>query len=106
MAVDGLIERFFHPREILAARARNSGAVLSFAARFAAKEAFGKALGTGMRGLKLCDIEVINHHNGRPDIVLHRRALEALHARGGRQLHVSMTHEKSSAVAVVIIEGE
>lgn len=59
-----MLARFFHPAEVAAALDRGAAAVLSLAARFAAKEAFGKALGTGMRGLVLRDIEVINQHNG------------------------------------------
>ena len=101
-----LLERFFHADELENVRLRRSGAVLSLAARFAAKEAFGKALGTGMRHLVLKDIQVVNSHNGRPSIRLHGTALKALHDRKGRSVHLSLTHEKESAVAIVIIEGE
>ncbi len=102
---DGIIQRFFHPGEIDAAFSRGSSSILSFAARFAAKEAFGKALGTGLKGLKLTDIEVKNNHNGKPDIILHETALEAFMDLGGRTVHLSLSHENDAAVAVVIIEG-
>ena len=104
--VKGIITRFFNSAEIKAVNERGHSAVLSLAARFAAKEAFGKALGTGLKGLKLTDIEVVNNHNGKPDIILHGTALKAFQDNGGGKLHLSLTHEKEAAVAVVIIEDE
>lgn len=103
--VDGIISRFFNPAEIDSIKDKGSTAVLSFAARFAAKEAFGKALGTGLKGLRLTDIEVVNNHNGKPDIILHGTALRAFQQNGGGKIHLSLTHEREAAVAVVIIEG-
>ena len=102
---DGIIQRFFHPSEVEAAFSRGSSSILSFAARFAAKEAFGKALGTGLKGLRLTDIEVKNNHNGKPEIILHETALEAFMDLAGSTLHLSLSHENDAAVAVVIIEG-
>lgn len=101
-----LLRRFFHENEIEAVKLRKSAEVLSLAARFAAKEAFGKALGTGMRRLTLSDIEVRNSHNGKPEILVHGTAQRALEAAGGTRLHISMTHEKNHAVAMVVIEGD
>jgi holo-[acyl-carrier protein] synthase len=100
----GLLARFFHPDEIAAVHMRGETAALSLAARFAAKEAFGKALGTGLSGLRLRDILVINNYNGKPDMLLYGDALARLQAKGGRRVHVSLTHESENAVAVVIIE--
>lgn len=104
-AVPGLAERFFHPEEIAAALERGRGAAHSLAARFAAKEAFGKALGTGLAGLRLRDIQVVNSHNGRPDMVLHDSALARFREAGASAVHVSLTHESDNAIAVVILEG-
>lgn len=101
----GLIERFFNKAEIEASHSRGQAESLSLAARFAAKEAFGKALGMGLHGLKLRDILVINNHNGRPDMILYGTALERYQAIGGRSLHLSLTHERDNAVAFVVIEG-
>lgn len=101
-----LLRRFFHENEIEAVKKRKSAEILSLAARFAAKEAFGKALGTGMRSLTLSDIEVRNSHNGKPEIRLHGSAQRAMETAGGLRLHISMTHEKNHAVAMVVIEGE
>jgi len=104
-SVPGLVERFFHPEEIEDARRRGAGESLSLAARFAAKEAFGKALGTGLAGMRLGDIQVVNNTNGRPDMVLHGSALARLGAAGGARVHVSLTHEGENAIAIAVIEG-
>ncbi|MCK5672386.1 MAG: holo-ACP synthase [Spirochaetales bacterium] len=103
--IDGIIKRYFHENEIDAALSRGNSSILSLAARFAAKEAFGKALGTGLSGLKLTDIEVKNNHNGKPEIFLHETALEAFMDISGKSVHLSLSHEEEAAVAVVIIEG-
>jgi holo-[acyl-carrier protein] synthase len=101
----GLVERFFHEDEARGARSRGHAEALSLAARFAAKEAFGKALGTGLAGMRLKDIQVINNHNGKPDMILHGTALERFRRMGGARVLVSLTHESDNAVAVVVIEG-
>jgi holo-[acyl-carrier protein] synthase len=104
-SVPGLVERYFHPEEIADARSRGAGEPFSLAARFAAKEAFGKALGTGLAGMRLGDMQVVNDPSGRPEMVLHGTALARLRAAGGTRVHVSLTHESDNAVAVAIIEG-
>jgi holo-[acyl-carrier protein] synthase len=101
----GLLERYFHPQELSAALSRGPGAVLSLAARFAAKEAFGKALGTGLMGIVLKDIMVLNSHNGRPEIALRGSAGAALRKSGATKVHISLTHERDNAVAMVILEA-
>lgn len=103
--IDGILERYFHVVELEEAAQRGHARVLSLAARFAAKEAFGKALGTGLRGIALREIMVESDFNGKPDIRLSGKAKQAFDAFGGERLHVSLTHEKENAIAVVIIEG-
>ncbi len=103
--IPGLFNRYFHKDEIKSAELRGPSAIMSLAARFAAKEAFGKALGTGLAGLSLKEIQVINNHNGKPDIVISGKAEEAFVRFGGRGIFLSLTHEKDNAIAVVIIEG-
>ncbi|MBI9105911.1 MAG: holo-ACP synthase [Spirochaetales bacterium] len=100
----GLIERFFHPMEIVDAQNRRSSRNVSLAARFAAKEALGKALGTGLKGIQLKDIQVVSNHNGKPDIKVHGTAAKAIEASGAQGVFLSMTHERDNAVAVVILE--
>ena len=101
----GLLERFFHPDEISEVLSRGSGIELSLAARFAAKEAFGKALGTGLAGIVLKDIMVVNRHNGRPEILVQGTARAALEKSGANRVHLSLTHEKDNAVAMVVLEA-
>ena len=102
--VPGLLNRFFHPDELAVAMARGSGTDLSLAARFAAKEAFGKALGTGLAGIVLKDIVVKNKHNGQPEILVFGTALAALNQNGSSFIHLSLTHEKDNAIAMVVLE--
>ena len=102
----GLLERYFHPDELSAALERGKGAILSLAARFAAKEAFGKALGTGLAGIVLKDIMVKNRHNGQPEILVTGTALAALKDSGADRIHLSLTHERDNAIAVVVLERD
>jgi holo-[acyl-carrier protein] synthase len=100
----GLLAKYFTEAE-LSDVGSSSHPSASLAARFAAKEAFGKALGTGLAGIRLGDIQVVNDRNGRPEIVLHGTALARFGAAGASRVHVSLTHERDNAVAVAIIEG-
>jgi holo-[acyl-carrier protein] synthase len=102
----GLPERFFHPEELAESLSKGKGAELSLAARFAAKEAFGKALGTGLSGITLKDILVVNSHNGRPELKLFGSALAALKKTGVLRVHVSLTHERDNALAFVVLEAD
>jgi holo-[acyl-carrier protein] synthase len=101
-----LLRRYFHPEELETALARREGAVQSLANRFAAKEALGKAVGIGLRGVKLKEIQVKNDTFGKPIIVLHGKALEIFHRVGGTKIHCSLAHEKDNAIAMVVIEGD
>lgn len=74
----------------------------SLAARFAAKEAVMKALGTGWkRGVRWVDIEVVRRPGSAPEIVLHGQSRDL--GRGGRFL-VSLSHTHTHAIAVVVVE--
>ncbi|MBO4533004.1 MAG: holo-ACP synthase [Treponema sp.] len=76
-----------------------------YAARFAAKEAFGKALGTGITGFNLCEVYVCNDSAGKPELIVTGSAEKKLSELfGDCKLFVSLSHEKNNAVAVVIIE--
>jgi holo-[acyl-carrier protein] synthase len=76
-----------------------------FAARFAAKEAFFKAIGTGLRdGLQWKDVEVVNDDLGKPHFVLKGKALETIQKEKISNILLSLSHSKSNAVAVVILE--
>ncbi|MDR0640864.1 MAG: holo-ACP synthase [Treponema sp.] len=101
----GLLDRYFHPQELSAALKKGAGVNLSLAARFAAKEAFGKALGTGLSGIVLKDIMVENHFNGQPVIKVFNTARRALEKSGALRIHISLTHERDNAIAMVVLEG-
>jgi holo-[acyl-carrier protein] synthase len=77
----------------------------SFALRFAAKEAFSKALGLGMReGIWWRDIEVFHLTGGRPTLKLWGKSSEICREKGIARLHLSLSDEGSYGVAVVILE--
>jgi holo-[acyl-carrier protein] synthase len=77
-----------------------------YAARFAAKEAFLKAIGKGWgRGLSLNEIEIFNEDNGRPCLRLTGQTEAELSSLGIRVVHLSMSHLKTMATAVVILES-
>ncbi|MDP8313746.1 MAG: holo-ACP synthase [Candidatus Celaenobacter antarcticus] len=76
-----------------------------FAARFAAKEAFLKALGSGLRGgLKWKDVEVINNELGKPEIRIRDTAKKICENAGINGIFLSLSHTKDSAIAVVVLE--
>jgi len=76
-----------------------------FAARFAVKEAFFKALGTGWNDkLQWKDVEVVNNSDGKPDIIAHGKALALLQERKIMNIQVSISHESVYACAIVILE--
>lgn len=104
-ADDRLLSRFFHPQEVGDCRRQGAAAAMALAARFAAKEAFGKALGTGLRGFRLHEVQVVNDRLGRPFLTLHGRARRVFEAAGGGAVHLSLAHERENAVAMVVIEA-
>ncbi|MFO7639091.1 MAG: holo-ACP synthase [bacterium] len=93
--------RVFTPAEVAFCDSQPDPAV-GYAARFAAKEAFAKALGTGLRGLiGWREVEVRDNERSRPAIAVTGRAAERL---AGRRVHLSITHLPDYAAAVVAIE--
>lgn len=77
----------------------------SLAARFAAKEAVVKALGTGFRGIAPAEIETLSDELGKPVVTLYGEAKRKAEEMGCRQIHVSITHTKTTATAMVVLEG-
>jgi holo-[acyl-carrier protein] synthase len=77
-----------------------------FAVRFAAKEAFLKAVGSGLRnGIQWTDIEVENDPFGKPFFSLHRKAKEVVETQRIQKTLLTLSHERSYAVAHVILVG-
>ncbi|MCL2609084.1 MAG: holo-ACP synthase [Treponema sp.] len=102
----GLLMRYFDEAEARAVLGRGSGAALSLAGRFAAKEAFGKALGTGLVGIALRDIRVKDGPCGRPELCLAGTAKKALEKSGANGIHLSISHEGEYAAAMVVLEKD
>ena len=77
----------------------------AFALRFAAKEAFSKALGSGMaRGLKGTEIEVVNDQGGKPGLKLYGTSFEICHKNGITGIYLSLSDDGQYGVAMVILE--
>ena len=99
------LNRILHPNEInYCLSHRSPGPFL--AARFAAKEAISKAFGTGI-GSQLAwqDMEVGRKESGEPFVILHGNGQKLLQSRGGRTVHLSLSHTAAHAAAVAVLEG-
>ena len=97
-------ERFFRRIYTEAEIAYCRGRAPQLASRFAAKEAVMKALGTGVRGVRWTDIEVVRHRGQAPNVRLHGAALAHAHRLGIEHLALSLSHSQEYAVAVVVGE--
>jgi holo-[acyl-carrier protein] synthase len=99
-----LFQRLFTAREIEYCTARKRSAQ-HFALRFAAKEAFVKALGIGLReGLSWQDMEVVNDHYGKPELKLSGEAEHLFMSKGLKRCFLSLSHDGNCAVASVLLE--
>lgn len=99
------INRVFTDEEANACKDKRDQAP-HLAARFAAKEAVLKALGTGIsQGVGFKDVEVTREKGKRPEIRLHQKAKEMADSLGGKRIHLSLSHEGGLAVAFAVIEG-
>lgn len=100
----GFKERIFTPKEQAYCETKKYKAQ-NYAARFAAKEAFFKALGTGWRGgMAFHEIEVLNDDLGKPEIILHGKAKQLAEEKGVKRVHVSLSHLRDVACSMVTIE--
>lgn len=99
------LRRVFTEGEIAYCNRKQRTAAESFAARFAAKEAGAKALGTGIsQGVSWRELEVRRRPGQRPELELHGRAAERAQRMGVRRISLSLTHSRDMALAVVILE--
>ena len=98
-------ERVFTEAEREYCDSKGAAAAQSYAGRFAAKEAFFKALKTGWRGkISWQDVEVVNDENGAPLLKLSGEAERLLDETGAKQNHASISHTSEHAVAIVVLE--
>jgi len=101
---DRFINRIFTPREIAYVE-RKKNRYERYAARFAAKEAGMKAIGTGWRrGVQWVDFEVVNEPSGKPTMVFHGKAKEFADRLGVRNVALSITHTSEQGMAFLILE--
>ncbi len=100
------VERVFTARERAYCDAKGAASAQSYAARFAAKEAFLKALKTGWRGkITWQDMEILNDAQGVPNLEIKGEARTLLENLGAEKIHLSMSHTTDHAVAQVILES-
>jgi len=103
---DRFIHRVFTPQEQQYCNQRRDPAP-HFAARFAAKEALFKALGTGWaKGVSWLDCEILRKDSDAPVMVLHREAEKQCKRMGVKRTHISLSHSDQWAVALVILETD
>jgi holo-[acyl-carrier protein] synthase len=102
---DRFLQRIYTEAEIEYCK-KSGQPEIHYAARFAAKEAAFKALGTGWAaGVKWTDVEVQRQPSGKPELQLHGEALTHATAAGAKRFHVSLTHDQLVSCAVVVLEA-
>jgi len=102
---DRFLNRIYTEREIEYCK-KCAQPDIHYAARFAAKEAAFKALGTGWAaGVKWKDVEILRLPSGKPELHLHGEALTHAETAGAKRFHVSLTHDQLVSCAVVILEA-
>lgn len=103
------LSKLFTEREIDYFISRNMNSEV-IAGNFAAKEAVSKALGTGMRGFSFKDIEILRNELGKPEVILHNGANlignKLVGNNNSLRVHLSISHNNSSAIAYSVLEGE
>ena len=105
IARKGFKERVFTPDEIAYCTGSRGDRAPSYAARFAAKEAFLKAIGTGLRGSgQLTDISVTNDDLGKPELRVTGYYATYIEKMGVKKIHLTLSHTATTAMAVVVLE--
>ena len=99
---EGFLRRIFTSSELEEAGKRTSRSEF-YASRFASKEAFVKAIGTGFRAIQPLDVEIMEDGLGRPYIVRTEKLEEYLH---DTEVFLSISHEKENSIAMVVLDGK
>lgn len=101
----GFLDKIFTENEQAYCEGQKAGKFESYAARYAAKEAFFKAMGTGYRfGFAFLEIEILNDPLGKPEIVVTGRVEAFLKENKIVNTHLSLSHVKEMATAFVVLE--
>lgn len=106
LTTGNFIKKIFHPNEIKYCEMKQPPArIASYAARFAAKEAFSKALGTGLlaNGVAPIDIWIENEESGRPVLCFSAHIISLLHQNDFCNHDVSLSHHEENAIATVLL---
>ncbi|MDD7458760.1 MAG: holo-ACP synthase [Treponema sp.] len=103
---ESYINRFFNEKEKIAEGISFQRKCESYAGKFAAKEAFSKALGTGISGFCLKDVYLVKDKKGKPEFFVTGDAEKIVEEKCGcnYRIHVSISHEKEYAIAYAVIE--
>jgi holo-[acyl-carrier protein] synthase len=101
-AIDRHGERFLRRFFTVQERAYCQGRARSLAGRFAVKEAVAKALGTGIGDFNWTDIEVVCDGRGRPELVLHNRALQMANTMELAEWSISLSHTSTHAIGLAV----
>ena len=104
--LDRYPQRFLHRVYTDGEIAYCRGRAPNLAARFAAKEATMKALGTGIRGVGWKDIEITRRESGAPGVLLHGRAKLRAQRLGVLDISLSLSHSREYAVAFVVLQRD
>ena len=99
------IERFFSDAEREYLQGKKAGLAQSMAGMYAAKEAFSKVLGSGVRGFELKEVEVLHNPAGQPYYRISGKARKVMEKQGIVSLHLSISHDGGMAVAFAVGEG-
>ena len=106
LQTEGFAARVFTAAERAYCDNKQRGKAASYAARFAGKEAFVKALGVGLRAGRLTDISIENDAAGQPFITLSGRYSAMIKERKITGIHISISHTREWAMAEVILEAQ
>ncbi|VAW27450.1 Holo-[acyl-carrier-protein] synthase [hydrothermal vent metagenome] len=102
---DAFVNKIFTEVEQAYCKAQKAGIFQSYAARYAAKEAVFKALGTGYRyGMAFREIEVKNDKLGKPEVMVHGKVKAFVDEQKITRIHLSLSHVKEMALAFVVLE--
>ncbi|MBQ3437100.1 MAG: holo-ACP synthase [Fusobacterium sp.] len=100
---NGFVEKLCSPKELENIKKRGAR-VESFAGIFSAKEAISKAIGSGVRGFSLTDIEILNDEMGKPYVFISEKLDKIIKEKFGKyKIEISISHSKKYATAIAII---
>ncbi len=98
---ENFLKRIYSNQEIQYCEQFGTTKFLHYAARFAAKEAFIKAINNDLQGAKLNEISVVNSHTGKPELIFSENINEKYKSY---KFHLSLSHTEENALAFIVVE--